>query len=126
MEEKVSLVWEESGCVFSIKGRIGKEEMHRLALRENTDERFGRAEYMIVDLLEADYSQISQRDISLVITHSFGTTSENPGMKLAIVATDPQVVRMCEYYLSVMSKLDMRWEARMFGTMEEARDWTGS
>ncbi len=125
MEEKFSVAWEESGCVFSVKGRIESADMRRLALREFVDERFANAEYMIVDLLEADYSRISQREISMVIGHTFDTSSENPGMKLALVATDPHVVRMCEYYLSIMSKMDMRWESRMFGTMADARRWVG-
>ena len=123
MEEKFNIAWEGSGCVFTIKGRIDKADMRRLALRQTGIDPDAHPAYTIVDLLEADYSLISLRDISLVVTHTFGETSENPGMKLAIVATDPHVVAMSEYYLATMSGLDMRWEARMFQTMADARAW---
>ena len=126
MEEKFNVAWEGPVCVFTIKGRIGKEEIRRLALRQAGIEQGTHPEIMIVNLLEADYSDISPRDISLVIAHTFTDASENPEMKLAIAATDPHVVRMCEYYLSTMSKLDMRWEVGIFGTMAEARAWIGA
>ena len=123
MEEKFNVAWEDSGCVFTIKGPIGKADMRRLALRQAGIGQGIHPSYVIADLQEADYSQISPRDISLVIAHTFGDVGENPDMKLAIIATDPQVIRMCEYYLSTMSKLDMRWKTGMFRTMAEARAW---
>jgi hypothetical protein len=123
MEQKFNVAWEGPVCVFTIKGRIGKEEIRRLALRQAGIEQGTHPESMIVNLLEADYSDISPRDISLVIAHTFTDATENPDMKLAIVATDPHVVRMCEYYLSTMSKLDMAWEVRIFRAMAEAREW---
>lgn len=123
MEEKLSLEWEEQGCAVTIKGCFEKSDMHRLALRNLGKERDGDTRYTIVNLLEADYSLISQRDISLVIAHTFDASSSNPGMKLAIAATDPRVVEMCEYYMSIMAKLEIGWEARLFRTMEEARGW---
>ncbi|MCP5547377.1 MAG: hypothetical protein H7A50_08390 [Akkermansiaceae bacterium] len=97
--------------------------MRRLALRQTGDDMEDTGDYMIVDLLDADYSLISERDISMVITHTFESTFEHRDMKLAIVATDPQVVRMTEYYLSVMEKMDREWAPRMFETVEEARAW---
>lgn len=125
MEERISLAWEGSGCVLTIKGRIGKADMRRLALRQTGIGQGVHPTHVIVDLLGADYSLISPRDVSLVVSHTFIDTSENPGMKLAIVATDPHVVRMSEYYLSTMAELDMRWEARMFDSMADARAWVG-
>ena len=47
-------------------------------------------------------------------------------MKLALVATEPHVVALSQYYLSMMSNLEEHWEARMFETMEEARTWVGA
>lgn len=123
MAETFQLTREKSGCVFKIQGLIGKEEMRRLALRQTGDDMEDTGDYMIVDLLDADYSQISERDISMVITHTFESTFEHRDMKLAIVATDPQVVRMTEYYLSVMEKMDREWAPRMFETLGEARAW---
>ena len=123
MEEKISLAWEDAGCVFTIKGRLEKEDIRRMALQEFADERFEHAKFLIVDLLEADYSIVSQRDISIIVAHTFDTPSENPDMKLAIVATDPHVIGMSEYYLSMMSNMEWHWEARMFKTLEDARAW---
>lgn len=112
--------------MLSIRGLLEKETIRRFALREFDDERFDHAEYLIVDLREADYSKVSERDISLVIAHTFDSPSGNPDMKLAIVATDPHVVSMCEYCQSTMSKMDMHWELRIFATMEDARAWVGA
>ena len=123
MEETFQFTREASGCMFKIQGRIEKEDMRRLALRQTGDDMEDTGDYMIVDLLDADYSLISERDISMVITHTFESTFEHRDMKLAIVATDPQVVRMTEYYLSVMEKMDREWAPRMFETVEEARAW---
>ena len=123
MSEKIDFVWEDSGCVLTIKGRIEKADMRELAVPTHHDERGSRAKYVVVDLLEADYSRISHRDISLVITHSLATSFQNPGLRIAVVATDPRVVEMSEYYRSSMVQLDVSWEMRIFQTMEDARAW---
>lgn len=113
-----TISWEPKGCVKTITGVVtAKEFMASIAELQN-DLRFDKARYSINNFVDAQAFEITTADIHLYAAHSLGAAYSNRHMRIAIVATDPDIIALVQVYVKLSP-----YKTEFFETMEAARVW---
>lgn len=126
MNKKIDIRWEELGGIYTATGVMTRADIDDLAVIDHNDEESVTAKYIIVDVLNADFSNIKNDDIAVVIAHDIGFSNLNPELNVAIVTVDEHTLSLVSHYLSEMSKFQIDWDIRVFSSMKEARKWVQS
>jgi hypothetical protein len=121
MKVSISLKGEGYEAVFEGSFSMAEflSEQRRIILNTNWE----TIEHALIDLTNADLSQIRVEDTKVFAAINFLNASSLPGHNLAFVATDSYMVKLIESYRRNILNLGVSWNIEVFSTLDEARNW---
>jgi len=117
------LHWEDRGVVKRYFGQVSSEELLAPVVATEADERFDTLRFVINDFLEAKSVAFTQADIDAIAAHDMGAAVTNPYIKVAVVATQPEVIDLVQRYMQTAVRA---YPTSIFSTMAEARAWVAA
>ncbi len=114
------IYWEPKGIFRRYFGHVTGPEMTEPVIAMQADPRFDGVRYVILDLLDVETFSVTQADLELIGALDTAAVHSNPRLRLAIVATNPEIVGMVAQYEDVA---DGAFPTAVFSTVAEARDW---
>jgi hypothetical protein len=117
------LHWEGRGVVKRYFGQVSGEELLAPVVATEADERFDMLRFVINDFLEAKSVVFTQADIDTIAAHDMGAAATNPYIKVAVVATQPEVIDLVQRYMQAAVRA---YPTSIFSTMAEARAWVAA
>ncbi len=117
------LHWEDRGVVKGYFGQVSSEELLAPVVATEADERFDTLRFVINDFLEAKSVAFTQADIDAIAAHDMGAAVTNPHIKVAVVATQPEVIDLVQRYMQAAVRA---YPTSIFSTMAEARAWVAA
>ena len=82
--------------------------------------------YQIWDFLDADLSQITEKDVDEPAATDWASGLSVPMIKVALVVRDDHAVKLCEHYKKKIRELGSEWECQLFDSMDDAHEWVDS
>ena len=117
----MQLIWEDEGVIRRFSGRVTVEDIRQSLQQVHADRRFAKLRYSINDFLGAEPDiAVSKAALADAALRTILASTTNPAVLVAIVATQAQVLALAEFYTSPSY---MPYKARVFQTVEQARDW---
>lgn len=116
--------WESKGVYRKFNGIITGEEILESNFLIQADNRFEEIDYVI-----NDFTDVTDHTITLTDTKVYTTTDEiaanfKPLLKIAIIVTKKDLSDLADAYCEQMKS--MRFDAKIFKTLEQARSWSTS
>jgi len=96
------------------------QEMTEPVIAMQADPRFDRVRYVILDLLGIETFSVTHGDLELIGALDTAAVQSNPRLKLAIVATQPEIIGMVAHYEDLA---EGAFPTAVFSTVAEARAW---
>ena len=112
--------WEPRGVVKRFEGVVSSADMIRSVVETEADARFDSLRFVINDFRDVSQIEFGVQEVSEVATLDLGASRTNPAIRIAVVATLPEVIAMAEHYAN--SPLNV-YPTRIFASMEAARAW---
>ena len=112
------ILWEPKGAYKKVHGVVTAQEFMRSITELQSDLRFDRLKYTINDFSGAAALRITESDIHDYAAMGIGAAHSNPGIKIAIVSDDPEIVAMVRLYARLSP-----YQTEFFGDMDGARAW---
>jgi hypothetical protein len=112
------IFWEPKGAYKKVHGVVTAQEFMRSITELQSDPRFDRLKYTINDFTGAQALRITESDIHHYAAMGIGAANSNPGIRIAIVADNPEIVAMVRVYASLSP-----YQTEFFGDMASARAW---
>ena len=119
-----TLAWEPKGVIKTFTGFVTGEEFDKSAEDVVLDERFNDSHYIVNDFLAISGHEIDAEKIQWVTSIRVGSHSFNSGLRVAILTTDADIMRIAKK--TAPNDLPGAYETRAFETMQQARQWLDS
>jgi head-tail adaptor len=113
--------WEESGVLWTFRGKVTGEEILKANQETYRDPRFHRLTYQIVDLTAVERFDVTEDDMALVAVHDRAAARSRPSVRVAVAAADEIIKDLSAFYDAVM--VGSPWHQRIFDSISEAREW---
>jgi len=113
--------WEESGVLWTFRGKVTGDEILRANQEIYSDPRFHRLTYQIVDLTAVERFDVTEDDMAMVAVQDRAAARSKPSVRVAVAAADEIIKDLSAFYDAVM--VGSPWHQRIFDSMTEARDW---
>ncbi len=113
--------WQKRGLVRRFNGKITAKEIVNANLSLHGDARFDDLLYVINDFTLLEDFEVTDADIMLISSIDQIATLTNPLLKIAIVATMPDLLSWIEAYMAQME--ESAYECQLFSTFKEAEEW---
>lgn len=113
--------WEESGVLWTFRGRVTGDEILKANQEIYHDPRFHRLTYQIVDLTAVERFDVTEDDMATVALQDRLAARSRPGVRVAIAAADEMIKDLSAFYDAVM--VGSPWRQRIFDSIGQAREW---
>ncbi len=116
-----TIEWEQQLFLITFCGTATADELTSAVQEIQENPFYKLAKYTLVDFLSVE--QVDANVLNIV-KHADGykkVASEAPNRKVAIVADQPDIVRLAKLYKWEM--VGQQWQAEVFETLDEARNW---
>lgn len=115
------LIWEPKGVIKRFFGHVTCQEVLAAGNQSQGDLRFDRNRYAINDFLDCTEFEIDYVMLDEIAAISGAAQKSNPNIRIAVVATLPEILAAFRHYASVPVQ---SYPTRLFTTRAEARVWT--
>jgi len=115
--------WERAGLRLDAYGVVTLADVIAEQERFYSDPRSDDAEYVIWNSLGADEIRMELKDFLTPAAGDLGASRSVRGLKVALVAVDPVMRKICEEYIRVLARSEKSWAVRLFASNEAARAW---
>ncbi|PXA03128.1 hypothetical protein DDZ13_13755 [Coraliomargarita sinensis] len=113
--------WRNRGVCWTYTGTVSGEDILKSNLDIYGDERFDDLKYQIVNLLEAEKIEVSERHMQKVAHLDAAAARTNKRVRVAVVAADKDARLLHELYVKHLS--DGGWTSKLFDSIESAEAW---
>lgn len=113
--------WEQHGVYRAFSGKVTGKELLQSIQQVEADKRFDTIKYVINNFLEVTEIDVSSRDIKVIAAIDAAAALSNPDIKIAQVATNPQIEKLNEIYSSISGQSP--YPTKVFNNVEDARRW---
>ena len=113
--------WEESGVLWTFRGKVTGDEILRANQEIYSDPRFHHLTYQIVDLTAVERFDVTEDDMAMIAVQDRLAARTKPGVRVAVAAADEVIKDLSAFYDAVM--VGSPWRQRIFDSMSEAREW---
>ncbi len=117
------ITWYRDGVVVACSGRLGFETIGEANGCLHGDRRFDSRAYQIWSLVDADLSQVTERQMAKFAAINRAAALSVPRMKVAFVADEKHTVELCEHYMRRSGGHAGKWQCQMFHSMGAAKAW---
>lgn len=119
-------VWEQQGIVWTYGGHVTAREIEQANEAFYNDDRSERARYQIIDALRVRSVEWNDRNIKVAAAYDIGAETVVKHVKVAYVATAPDIIAKMEKYVELARTLNATWQFRGFRDLAAARAWVAS
>ena len=116
----------DNGFFLTHKGLITIDEIHEANGLIHGHEEFDSHKYQIVNLLDADFSTISQRKSKEPAATDLVASKTRSNIKVALVAREANAISFCKLYISESKQRSSPWDFQIFSDLEAALEWCGT
>jgi hypothetical protein len=113
-------VKEPKGAYRKFSGHVSDEEFLQSIAEVHTDPDFDRMRYSISDFLAVQSHSVSMKSLKFAVAHGLGAAYTNARMKLAVVTTDQNILKLVDTYSD-----GVQYQVNVFSTLADARRWIG-
>ena len=118
--------YKNNGLFFTHKELITIDEIHEANGLLHGHEEFDSHKYQIINLLDADFSTISQsKSIEPAATDLVASKTKS-NIKVALVVREAKAVNFCRLYISKSKQFDSPWSFKIFLDLESALEWSST
>lgn len=114
----VELIWEPSGVVRKLSGRVGRDELDRSAKQLQASDRLDALRYIIHDFSAATEVLATQDDVEFMAVRASVALLRNDRVKIAFVGTHPVITALIAAF---NNKGISPLRCHHFGTLVDAR-----
>ena len=116
-----NITWETEGLLIKWYGNATPEENIKSNGEIYGNDKFDSIKYQIADFLDANTSQFSDKETSVVAKLESKASIWNRNLKVAHVATDPDLIYQIKLYEQMLK--DTNWQFGIFSSVNDARKW---
>lgn len=109
---------EPKGAYRKFSGHVTHAEFIQSLADVHNDPDFDRMRYSISDFLDVQSHDVDTKTVTLASAYGIGAAFTNPGMKLAFVAVESQVLELISLYA-----MRIPYQAKVFSHIDDARAW---
>jgi hypothetical protein len=116
------VIWEQGGAGVCRRywGRLSGAELTRSVIEVEHDARFDNLRYILNDFLAAEGIDYSLAEIEELSAIDGAAEQSNPRIKVAVVATHPEILALAEQYRAVGLN---SYPVQLFADVAAARAW---
>ena len=118
--------WEEKGTFLEFSGKLSIQEIHSANGELHSDARISNQTYSIWNLLNADLSSITKKEVLEPAAMDFGSSHYIPTMKIAFIAREAYTIELIHCYIDCCRKLNIPWEYSIFDDANRAIRWASA
>lgn len=120
----IQTVWNEFGIHWICSGVVSREQLMGTIIEGfYNDERSNVVSYEIFDCSSATELQISKQDAIFFAGTDVGRSKALPVMKLAFVASEPQILELIHTYINAFNRINHSWKFHIFENSNDAVNW---
>lgn len=117
------IIWEDKG-VLSHYSDLFSPEIHMEGLGKLFgDPRIDNIKYIIGDYSDVNGDLLNKESVEYPVAMTTGASSYLKNIKVALVATDKNIIELCRYFIELSNSINNSWEVRIFDDVDTARDW---
>jgi hypothetical protein len=113
--------WIGNNVIIRMDGMIGFNDIDYVNGLLYGDSRFENMRYQIFDLSDVQQFNLTARDFELLGILDKNSSIWNRSLKVAIVFTDEEMIKLMDYYKNEMKGTN--WKIEVFRTFAEAEKW---
>ena len=115
------LIWEEKGLWADFKGTVNDNEINEVTSRIYGHEQFGSIRYILIDFLDVDNFNVTERAVRTVAGSDRTAALTNPNIMVGIVTI--KVSTLEKAFLYTDASEGTPWQISYFDNIEDARAW---
>lgn len=116
-----NIEWIDRGVYWSFTGNVTGEDILQSNFDIYGDERFDDLTYQIVNLLDAETINVSERHMQKVAHLDAAAARSNNNIRVAVVAREADARLLKEHYEKHSS--GNGWPVKLFDSLEDAEAW---
>ena len=109
--------------VLGVLWKLSIQEIHSANGELHGDARIGDQKYSIWNLLNADLSSATKKEIVEPAATDFGSSHYIPRMKIVFIAHEAYTIELIHCYIDCCRKLDTLWGISIFDDANRAIQW---
>ena len=113
--------WKDRGVYWTYTGIVTGTDLLQSNFDIYGDERFDQLTYQIVNLLEAESFEVTERQIQKMAHLDAAAAKTNTRIRVAVVARSRQAIQIQQWYAKNIP--DGGWPTQLFETLEAAEEW---
>ena len=115
--------WEEQGNVTSYYGVVDISEVFESDREFYNDPRSDKAKYRIIDFSQATPGLVDESLIEDIAAMDYGASLSIPRLNVAFITKDPYIKELCNQYIQLCMKMNIKWKCMIFEDLDSARKW---
>ena len=116
--------WRNRGVYWSYTGVVTGEDILQSNFDIYGDERFDNLRYQIVNLLEAEKIEVSERHMQKIACLDTAAAQTNKKVFVAIIAREAEARNLQKLYAK--HARGESWPSRLFGSVKDAESWVAA
>ena len=121
-----SVTYKNNGFFLTHKGLITIDEIHEANGLIHGHAEFDFHNYQIINLLDADFSKISQRKSIEPAATDLVASKIQSKVNVALVVSEAKAVKFCELYILESNQNSSPWNFEIFSELEAALQWVST
>ncbi len=117
------LTWEARGVLFTFSGTASDDDLRQSNVDVYAHPKFASIDYEIADFTAVTRLQFSAEALRWTANADFDASQRNPGIRVAIVGTEPVLLGLANMYRALTDVRGNPWKQGQFATVDEARIW---
>ena len=117
------LNYKNDGFYIAHKGLITIDEIHEANGLIHGHEEFDSHKYQVINLLDADFSTISQSKSKEPAVTDLVASEIRPIVNVALVARETNAINFCKSYISESKQRGSQWGFEIFSDLTAALEW---
>lgn len=113
--------WIDNNILIELKGTLSFKVLLEANSLLFSNPKFDHLNYQILSFLMVDKVVLTKQEMLAYSLLHRGASRWNPCINVAIVATEPMVLKAFEDYLVQMNQSG--WECKFFNSIQKAQDW---
>jgi len=115
--------YKNNGFFLTHKGLVTISELHEANGCIHGHKNFDSQAYQIINLLDADFSKISEKKSIEPALTDLSASKTRPNVKVALIAKEINSINFCKGYIFESQKHDSKWEFKIFSDLQSALEW---
>jgi hypothetical protein len=116
-----TITWHENNPVVTLKGHVDFEALNSANNAIIGDSRFDDMRYQIFDHRDIERYTVNDKELEMIGVFDKNSEGWNKKVRVALVISDPEVVRSVQRYVAEMS--NSSWKVMIFNDFLDAEHW---